>query len=669
MGKVKKFLAVVLSLAVAAGASYGGITYMRRQNTQSVYVVSVDSLAEEYYSEDVALDGTITTNVSQKIRIDKDTVVKDVFVTKGQDVRVGEMLASFDTTLVEMELNIARLKKKKQESDLNLAMDRLHKLQNGGRVTEDDLEDSYTFSSQESDGEEAYAGDDGGTMLGAATRVLLLAADLLSDGDLGDGIEDEGTPEEPSQDPEEPQVTPDTGDDSGAGDDSQDPDTGGEGDLSEEEMLDSGSEEEYSGEDQQYEGEGGTDDELSGEPGEEGDEELTSVDELTDGVDLFYTELDYKSLPIAGSGTEEDPFVFLVSGEPDYIVIKGSFLNKMAGLTEDGGMVLHEGGYWYQLEKHEGDQVADYNDRKLSCTGYILRNGGEIDPENPDNNPPFNTFEDFFVLPEDYQQYEKEEDSGEPAFYDGGDAGDDLGISVKEAIKIQKTRIANLKLDLQESDLNIAKLERKVNMKEVYCRLDGTVSYVGDAVTGSSSEDAFIKIKSKDGFFVKGSISELMLEQMKPGSKLSCSSFESGSFEATVIDVSEYPVTGDSFWGAGNPNVSYYSYTASIDDEELSFTDQDWVQVNLKEQVQDENMIIISKAFVRSESGMSYVLKEGKDHKLVKQRVRSGGVTNGGFSVIVLDGLRRSDRIAFPYGKYAVEGTPAKEGTIDSLYE
>ena len=663
MGKAKKFVAIVAALAVAAGASYGGITYMRKQNQQSVYVVSVDSLAEEFYSDDVSLEGTITTNVSQKIRIDKDTVVKDVFVTKGQEVHTGEMLASFDTTLVEMELNIARLKKQKQESDLNLAMDRLTKLQNGGSVTEDDLESTMTFDSESSGDDEAYAGSSDGTMLGAATRVMLLAADLLSDGDVEETPAEESPaaqePEEPAEVPQEPGPDDGTdGEDAKPGED--------EGDFSDEEMLDSGDDEEIPGEEPGDEDGLGDDDELSGEPGED---ELTGGDELTDGVDTFYTELDYKSLPIAGSGTEEDPFVFLVSSEPDYIVIKGSFLNKMAGLTEDGGMVLHEGGYWYQLEKHEGDQVADYNDRKLSCTGYILRNGGEIDPENPDNNPPFNTFEDFFVLPEDYQQYETEEDMGEPAFYDGGDAGEDLGISRKEAIKIQKTRIANLKLDLQESDLNIAKLERKVNMKEVYCRLDGTVSYVGDAVTGSSSEDAFIKVKSKDGFFVKGSVSELMLEQMQPGAALNCTSWESGNFAATVIDVSEYPVSGDSFWSTGNPNVSYYSYTASIDDEELTFTDQDWVQVNLKERVVNDDMIISSKAFVTSESGMSFVLKEGKDHKLVKQPVKSGGVTNGGYSVIILGGLKRTDRIAFPYGKYAVEGTLAKEGTIDSLYQ
>ena len=43
-----------------------------------------------------------------------------------------------------------------------------------------------------------------------------------------------------------------------------------------------------------------------------------------------------------------------------------------------------------------------------------------------------------------------------------------------------------------------------------------------------------------------GSVSELMLDDFKEGTKLNCTSYTSGSFEAEVMDVSEYPVTGNS---------------------------------------------------------------------------------------------------------------------------
>ena len=46
------------------------------------------------------------------------------------------------------------------------------------------------------------------------------------------------------------------------------------------------------------------------------------------------------------------------------------------------------------------------------------------------------------------------------------------------------------------------------------------------------------------------------------------------------MDVSEYPVTGNSSYGGSNPNVSYYAFTAVVTDKTLQLEDQDWVTVN-----------------------------------------------------------------------------------------
>ena len=48
-----------------------------------------------------------------------------------------------------------------------------------------------------------------------------------------------------------------------------------------------------------------------------------------------------------------------------------------------------------------------------------------------------------------------------------------------DAIKYQKSKIASLKLDLQESDIKISQLEKKANKKLITAKLDGTVTYVG----------------------------------------------------------------------------------------------------------------------------------------------------------------------------------------------
>ncbi len=58
-------------------------------------------------------DGMITSSATQTVNGDKDLIIDQIYVTKGDAVKKGDPLISFDTTLVEMELNIAKLKRQK----------------------------------------------------------------------------------------------------------------------------------------------------------------------------------------------------------------------------------------------------------------------------------------------------------------------------------------------------------------------------------------------------------------------------------------------------------------------------------------------------------------------------------------------------------------------------
>ena len=48
---------------------------------------------------------------------------------------------------------------------------------------------------------------------------------------------------------------------------------------------------------------------------------------------------------------------------------------------------------------------------------------------------------------------------------DGDDSTDGTAMSREDAIKIQKNKISSLKLDIEENNLNITKLENKVKNK------------------------------------------------------------------------------------------------------------------------------------------------------------------------------------------------------------
>lgn len=51
----------------------------------------------------------------------------------------------------------------------------------------------------------------------------------------------------------------------------------------------------------------------------------------------------------------------------------------MAGYKPDGIKEDGVDGYWYLLEFHERDTVADVTNRKSSCTGYYLVDGSLLD--------------------------------------------------------------------------------------------------------------------------------------------------------------------------------------------------------------------------------------------------------------------------------------------------
>ena len=169
MKNAKKIIIGVVVVALVAGGAAGGAVYLKSNNKETVGVVSVDSLASDYYMDDTTLDGNIVTNVTQNVTVDKDMIIKDLYVQKGDTVKKGDKLMSFDMTLVQMELNIAKLKKQKQEQDLEKAVNRLNSLKNGGPIEEEDsqLPDLPTDNSTSDTEMASAAGNVNGSYLAA----------------------------------------------------------------------------------------------------------------------------------------------------------------------------------------------------------------------------------------------------------------------------------------------------------------------------------------------------------------------------------------------------------------------------------------------------------------------------------------------------------------------
>ena len=103
-----------------------------------------------------------------------------------------------------------------------------------------------------------------------------------------------------------------------------------------------------------------------------------------------------------------------------------------------------------------------------------------------------------------------------------------------------------------------------------------------------------------------------------------------------------------------------------ITDDTVQVSVGDWVDIQLEQQAQSTDGIVLSKAFVRTEDGVSYVYKDDNG-VLKKQIVKVKENVNGGAYVLVSGGLSMDDKIAFPYSKSIKEGMKTKEGSLDTF--
>lgn len=783
MGILKKIVSFTLTASILIGSAYGGIKIYKANNVKAAPVVSVGEIKEyDYYtdSSSVTLDGTITTNVTQKVVIDDDIVVNDIYVGEGQPVKKGEKLASFDTTLVEMKLKIANMNRQLYENRLKKSQERLNSLKNGGPVKEEDAglsvsgnaymglsmsgiyfaEAVISAINPETNEEELIKNiesaenelEEAREYYHNSSEVYALGSDILSDGseeeefgpffssfdEFRNPYSGNGTKEDPyvflckndmgyvtikgtllnklggftdgikqsegsyavfefHQDnlinPENRKLScigyylfDGTGLSEPFDTDSvmtlnlsdtkryeDDPDE------SEPSIITPAPESEQTDIYESESTEPLINESETTDPGlisSDVNDDITSYDkiivpettyntdsdELNDGGAVFYKTLDSESSPFVGTGSKDDPYVFLADNTDKKVILKGSFYNMLAGFNTDGERVANP--CYFVIEFYENNTITDYSNRKLSCIGYYLLDGNTItearDPES-----------ETTLLLEETQKYSPDLDIGY-GYLDYSDYDtDNLEITREDAIRYQEMNIKSLELSLRSSDIEIRKLQKQAELKEICADIDGTVVSVKQPGTKTSGyDDSFIRIKSKEGFYLQGNVSELMLDDMKPGTKLSCSGYTSGTFYATVTSISEYPTqsTDNSmyFYNNMNPNASSYTYTAEIEDQTLEFSQDDWITVTLMKDSSANDDIIIPISYVRTDDGNYYVMKDDNGH-LKKQYVKTGGLANDGYSIYVKGGLSDGDMIAFPYAKNSVEGAVTEHVSVKEM--
>ncbi len=694
---MKKKLIVVGTVAgviLLTGAAVYGV---KKSNEKKVTVVSVQEMMGFGGGMDnTSMSGNITSDVSQDIYLSSSQVVDEIFVEEGQTVKEGDKLISYDMTLVNLDLEMKKLDREGIELNIKKAQREITKLKNTKPATD-----------------QGGMGDPG----------------FEDPGFEDPGIE-EPMPEEPTVEPSpaleelnqdsEPYMGSGTQEDPYHFLCSQKGVVLGsflnrmaeekcffvievrEGDISNGALM-------------KIWGQQITDENFHAEPEMKYQVNLREYEEEENILyPQAFSELTAEDVEnqhwCKGDGTKEKPYVFLVTQDG---TVKGSFFRKMKEL---GGYfrieVREEGVYSGILLKaweQQAENLGEFEDDTVYEVGINVKEvtptpepTGEPTPEpmetptpeplvtpNPTEEPTPEVTPS--VTPETTPEIPPETTPEQPATnpmaassavyhkiiplanentVDNamGSVGD--GFMTKEEIQKQikekEKEIRGYQLDLKEADLELKKINKELKNQTITSTLNGVVKTVGDPDKENTDGKPLIQVVSSEGLYVRGTISEMQLDKLQVGQMLNGFSYETGvSFTAEVKEISPYPMEGDYY---GNGSASMYPFTAYIQNAE-GLKNYSYAELTIADggDVSMSSGVTIEKAFVRTEDGQYYVMKDDGKGRLKKQTVQIARVWYG--SVYELSGgLSMDDKIAFPYGKHVKEGAKTEEGSMQDLY-
>ncbi len=689
---------------------------IKQSGQKKVVVASVQELTS--FGGDMNpmnLSGTITSDVSQEVRLSNGQVVDEIYVKEGDTVKIGDKLMSYDMTLVNLELEMKKLDKQGVDLNIKKAKRELEKLKK--------------------------------------TKPYVPEPPVTDIPDMPGGLdipEDSGVPEGPdtSEEPDpskEPDMPVESVDALAVLDETSQPYMGSgtvedpfhylvsqkgivkgsflnkmamdksfflievrQGDKSLGELMKVWG--------QSINGEG-----FQADPEAEYDLSLKRCKNKEKNIspwEKLTSNSVIKEEWVAGNGTEEDPYIFLVKKNG---TVLGSFFNKikekkayfrievrqddkndgilLKAWEQNGGLlesVSEDEVFLVDMEKQSSEQKPDVSPEvtptpipEKPTTPETTPTPTPEKPTTPEITP--TPAPEITPTPETEKTSIPSEKTESDHGADGLNqqvrnnrkipkvvktakktVGDMMGSmdgmsaeEIKKSIKAKEEEIRGYQLDLKEVEVELKQMEKDLENQIVTSNLNGVVKTVGDPDQPAMDGSPLIFVAGSDGLYVTGNVSEMQLDKVKKGTILNGVSYENGiSFTAEVQDVSQYPVKEQ----YENNNSSFYPFTAYISEAE-GLKNYSWVDLSVEDTGADRNNgIVIDKAFVRSENGKYYVMLDDGKGRLKKQYVKVAKVVWGS-SYEIAEGLTLEDKIAFPYGKHVVEGAKTEEGSSSDLYQ
>lgn len=326
--KVKTIIAVTLSVClVCSGAGYG-IYYYMQNNKKPVNVIPVSYLSTQYYGGSSSISGTTSSDVSQNVQFDGSNTIKEIYVKVGDQVKIGDKLMAYDTTLAELDLEMEKLNQATLGLKMEAAQKALDKLYNTTPVASSNsaavISSSNTVSMAANENEQNPQNEE---------DPVVITLDPAKEGQVMEQTETPVTSQtdQPATEQTELQVIPPNPETQAP--ETQEIDTEGiPSDPQTENPIWGQTEPVTSAQTEPVT------DTVETDPAEI---DFVLPTEAQDDVVLVET-LDYDSAADDGEGTKEKPFIFYCT---ENVIIKGSFLNLVRGWDEEGTVKIAGGAY------------------------------------------------------------------------------------------------------------------------------------------------------------------------------------------------------------------------------------------------------------------------------------------------------------------------------------
>ena len=158
-GKRKKLIIAAAAIAVIAGLGIGTFAFRGNHKATSVEVYPVSSLTGwgELTAQNEQTTGTIVDQFSQDVKMLGDYPLNRVHVRKGQKVKKGDILVTYNARRQELELKLKEIEVRRRERDVQIRENSLETLRKTGK-------DPYTGASDVDGDTDSILDDDDDSM-------------------------------------------------------------------------------------------------------------------------------------------------------------------------------------------------------------------------------------------------------------------------------------------------------------------------------------------------------------------------------------------------------------------------------------------------------------------------------------------------------------------------